>query len=61
MKNTYTKLQRVLALALTLVLCITLLPIDGLKASTNPALPSRSTCAASCLICRRLRTPITDC
>jgi hypothetical protein len=34
MKNSYTKWQRVLAL----VLCITLLPIDGLKASANPAL-----------------------
>ena len=38
MKNSYTKWQRVLTLALTLVLCVTLLPIDGLKASANPAL-----------------------
>ena len=31
-KKTYTKLQRVLALALALVLCVTLLPVDGLSA-----------------------------
>ncbi len=31
-KKTYTKLQRVLALALALVLCVTLLPVEGLSA-----------------------------